>query len=201
MKDLFRKYKSYKKAFHLEKLRQDCIKYAHGDVLEICSGLGVDFDYYDHDKVLSVTVVDKNLEYLNFSKEIVKKDVFNKFAFKNDDALSFINNAEGRYDCIVLPLCLCAFDDPVLLVEKAIKILKGDGLIISFQHGSSRLSILRKIQRKLDFIYKKIFGCHVAGDYNEIFAKDSYMQPVVTYKKHAGIFHVAIYKKSPDPRT
>lgn len=196
MKNLFKKYNSYKKAFHLEKLRKECVPKAFGDVLEICSGLGVDFDYYNHNTISSITVVDKNLEYLDFSKEIVKKDVFNKFVFKNDDAFNFISTTKSRYDCIILPLCLCVFDNPATVIEKVIKILKKDGLIISFQHGSSRFNILQTIQQKIDLLYKKKFGCHISSDYNQIFAKFEDIKPILLYKKYAGIFHVAIYKKT-----
>lgn len=196
MSDLLKKYRTYKKAFHLEKLRKECIKYAYGDVLEICSGLGVDFDYYNHNRILSVTVIDKNLGYLNFSKEVVKKEFFNKFTFKNDDAFNFINNTKNSYDCIILPLCLCAFDKPNLVIEKAVKILKQDGVIISFQHGSSRFNILRIIQQKIDPFYKRKYGCHISGEYNQLFTKLDDIKPIVVYKKHAGIFHVAIYKKT-----
>lgn len=201
MKNLFKKYKNYKKALHLENLRKKCIPFAYGDILEICSGIGVNYDYYTHDKISSITVVDKNLDYLIFSKNIVEKDVFNKFIFKNDEALNFIDSTKNSYDSVILPLCLCVFDDPSLIVKKVIRILKNDGLIISFQHGSSKFKILRIIQHKLDSLYRKKYGCHLVGDYNKIFTMFNDIEPVTLYKKYAGIFHVAIYKKISDPHT
>ncbi len=196
MNKLLKKYKNQKRAAHLENLRKSCIPHAHGSVLEFCSGLGVNFDYYKYESIDSVTVVDKNGARLDFSKQIVKPGLLEKFIFVEDEVTSFLSakNAE-EYDSVVLPLCLCVFDNPSEIVEKSVALLRHDGSIISFQHGFSKYKIIARIQKVLDSLYKRSYGCHLAGSYDEIFQNMNSLAKVQSYRKYSGIFHVSIYKK------
>ncbi|KAI9299788.1 hypothetical protein BJ944DRAFT_273905 [Cunninghamella echinulata] len=141
-------------------LRRWLIKQAKGDVLEVSSGTGRNFDYYQPEQIQTLTITDDHPTMLQQSQEKFKQyqDKFHKtfveFKRANVDQLELMDNDDKdminkKYDTVVDTFGLCSCRDPVkALVTMADACKSEESRILLLEHGRSHYQWLNRLLDK-----------------------------------------------------
>lgn len=141
---------------------------AHGTVLEIGIGSGLNLPFYDTNKVTKVIGVDPD-------KHIWKRSE------KRREALSIpveriglsgeaIPLEDNTADSVVVTYSLCTIPDPVKALKEMGRILRPGGEILFSEHGQSPDAGIQKWQSRIDPIWKKLAGgCHSGRNIPQLF--------------------------------
>lgn len=162
-----------------EKLwRERLIGCATGNVLEVGVGVGANFLFYPAG--VEVTAVDFSKEMLiKAAAAAVKSGVHASFTETDIEDHDF---PENSFDTIVSTLTFCGYRDPITLLNKFNKWVKDDGQILLMEHGISSISLIGSIQNVVDPLFKRVVGCHVNRDINQILQQSGIM--VIKVEKH-----------------
>lgn len=157
--DKYAKLRKKKKSFDHE-WRKQLLSFARGRILEVSVGAGANFKFYPKDS--EIIAIDLSEAMIEKAKESAL-DAGIKASFINSkvEGLDF---ETGSFDTIVSTLSLCAYDDPVHVLNLFNKWCKKDGIVLLLEHGASKYLLVHWLQNKLDgFQYRKI-GCHANRD-------------------------------------
>ncbi|MBN1524380.1 MAG: class I SAM-dependent methyltransferase [Spirochaetales bacterium] len=161
----------------LEKYRSRLVTRARGDVLEIGAGSGVNFAYYNKQRIRSLTVTDLDPDPVLRRK--MKKYGFNNPVAAEIDALPFSDNS---FDTVVMTLVLCSVPDPQKAVREIQRVLRPGGEFIFIEHVASCSRKVKGLQHAVTPAWKRISGnCHLDRDsvktiQDQGFHLDKYMQ-------------------------
>ncbi len=109
--------------FWLGKIRKEYIQKAKGKVLEIGFGSGVNYKYYDLEKIESITAAD-----------IFKSDIsLPKLTFKTCSVTSLLFS-DNSFDTVVLTLVLCSVEEVDKALSEIERVLKSSGKLIFIEH-------------------------------------------------------------------
>ncbi|MGL4992196.1 MAG: class I SAM-dependent methyltransferase [Sarcina sp.] len=145
----------------LDKQRNFLIDNAYGNILEVGSGTGINFNYYNIKNIETLTVVD-----LKFNKFIKSKNL-NKLIeinyIKSDiESLPFKDN---QFDSIVCTLVLCSVNNPITALNEFKRVLKPNGKLLVLEHiippNSEKY---QKIAHKLNPTWHTIGKCNINRD-------------------------------------
>jgi ubiquinone/menaquinone biosynthesis C-methylase UbiE len=182
--DQYEKLGNKKKSFD-HKWRRQLVPFAKGKILEVSVGAGANFKFYSKD--VEVTAADMSAAMIAKAR---------KAAADAGIAASFIHSAieelhfdPQSFDTIVSTLSLCAYDDPVAVLNLFNLWCKKDGMILLLEHGASKYGFVHWIQNKIDnFQYRKI-GCHANRDIMDI-VKHSSLQLKKYDRKLFGVMYL-----------
>jgi ubiquinone/menaquinone biosynthesis C-methylase UbiE len=141
-----------------KRIRQDLIQKAYGNVLEIGSGTGINFCFYND--VDQVTATEPSEFMIQKSEPRIKQaGVPIRLVQASAENLPF---EENTFDTVVATLVFCTIPN----VEKAIaemkRVCKPDGKILLFEHVKMENSFLATLQDRLTPVWKKICdGCYL----------------------------------------
>ena len=141
----------------LHKRRQELIEKVNGNVLEIGSGGGINFNYYNEELIDNLTVLD-----LKFNKAI-KKHKLNKkininYLVANAEEIPFEDNT---FDSIVATLMLCAIENQEKALKEVYRVLKPGGKLYFIEHVIPEEKHYVKIANCFNSIWKKIGKCNI----------------------------------------
>jgi ubiquinone/menaquinone biosynthesis C-methylase UbiE len=145
-----------KRAFH--KIREQLLLRANGAVLEIGSGTGINFKYYQHaDKVTAIepewSMREKSLKLAKQSPvpiEVVRASA---------ERLPFYPDS---FDTVVGTLVFCTIPDPLAALQEVRRVCKPGGLILLFEHVRVNHPIGGALQDWLTPAWKRLCsGCHL----------------------------------------
>jgi SAM-dependent methyltransferase len=167
------------------KQRQKVVPRAHGRVLELGIGMGLNLPFYDAARVESVTGVDPAAE-LRALAQAAPRDP--RLAVRVEDgtaeALPF---DDASFDCVVCTFTLCSVRDPARALAEARRVLKPRGRFLYCEHGLSPEPDVARWQRRIEPVWRRISGgCHLT-------------RPVTTAIEAAG-FNVARHDSMYLPR-
>ena len=149
-----------------QKKRAKIIPRAHGRVLEIGIGSGLNFDFYDFEKVTEVVGVDPAVS----SVAIAKSRALNfdsKISFIETTAES-INLESSTFDSAVIGYSLCTIPDPMQALAELTDCKPG-GSLFFMEHGLSSEPNVQKWQHRITPIWKKIAGgCNLNRNIEEL---------------------------------
>ncbi len=139
--------------------REQALASAHGKVLEIGFGTGLNLPHYpktvtwltavDPATVLRKTVAQRSAE-LSFPVELLHLSA-EKLPFE-----------DGRFDCAVSTLTLCAIPDATAALREVRRVLKPGGTFVFLEHGRSDDEMVAKWQDWLNPIQRIIAcGCNL----------------------------------------
>ena len=144
----------------LHKRRQEIITKANGKVLEIGSGGGVNFNYYDSKKIESLDVLD-----LKFNKFIMNhklnKEMNINYITANAEKLPF---ADKSFDTVVATLIFCSINNPNNALKEIHRVLKDDGQLIFIEHVLPHDKFCKDLANSLNGTWKKIAKCNINCD-------------------------------------
>jgi ubiquinone/menaquinone biosynthesis C-methylase UbiE len=144
----------------MTRLRAESVPQAHGEVLEIGIGSGLNLPFYSS-AVHHVYGVDPSVE--------LQRMALKRAAGRPLEVTFFLQSAEeevplpsSSIDTIVMTWSLCSIPNPAAALQQMKRVLKDDGRLIFIEHGCSADSGVRVWQNRLTPAWKKIGGgCHL----------------------------------------
>ncbi len=150
-----------------QKKRAEIVPKAYGRVLEIGIGSGLNFDFYDFEKVHEIVGVDPAVS----SVAIAKSRALNyqsKISFIETSAES-ISLESSSFDSVVIGYSLCTIPDPMQALAEVHRLLKPNGSIFFIEHGLAPEPNVQKWQKRIAPFWKKIGGgCNLDRNIEEL---------------------------------
>ncbi len=141
-----------------EKHRVDVARLAHGVVLEIGFGSGLNLPYYQN--VTKLYALEPSKELFTLAKERIEKASFTvEFLQSSAEQIPL---ADASIDVVVSTWSLCTIPHPELALKEVIRVLKPGGTFSFVEHGRSPNRFVAAIQ-KCCTPFSKCFGggCHL----------------------------------------
>lgn len=142
------------------KARSHVVPLATGDVFELGCGGGINLPFYDRAKVNSLCGCDPTPALLDDSKRLVAEAGFaGEIVEGVGEDIPF---ATGRFDTVVTTFTLCSVNDQAQVLKEIKRVLKPGGLAIFLEHGRAPDEGVRKWQRRIEPLWKRMAGnCHL----------------------------------------
>lgn len=163
------KYNKRRKKDSAYKFREQVFKDVEGKVLEVGVGSGLNFSFYNKD--VELTGVDFSREMLKIAQNAANEYPF-KATFIQED-VEFVKFNENTFDTIVSSGTLCAYQNPVIVLNNFQKWCKPEGKILMMEHGMSTNKLLAWLQKKLNPLALKFVGCHQDRNISDIVKKSN----------------------------
>lgn len=143
--------------------RQRWVPRAHGRVLELGVGSGLNFPFYDATKVTHVTGIDPSAALLaRAARRAATSPVPTELLLGRAEALPF---ESGSFDSAVVTYSLCSVDDPVRVLAEVRRVLRSDGELLFVEHGLAHDGATQRRQRMLTPMWRRIAGgCRLDRD-------------------------------------
>jgi ubiquinone/menaquinone biosynthesis C-methylase UbiE len=143
----------------LEPLRDRQIAQAHGRVLEIGIGSGLNLPFYRRDLEL-VVGVDPSLELLTMAR---KHTAWLHFPVKLlHGPAETLQLEDHSIDSVVMTWTLCSVASPGRVLAEARRVLRPGGTLIFVEHGRAPEAAVRRWQDRLTPVWRRLAGgCHL----------------------------------------
>jgi ubiquinone/menaquinone biosynthesis C-methylase UbiE len=143
----------------MEPLRKEIIGQAHGLVLEVGAGTGLNFPFYNPEQVVRVEAVDPDSAMLRYARERVKTTrVPITLTQAPAEALPY---ADETFDSAVATLVFCSVTDPLRGLNEIHRVLKPGGTLLLMEHVRAQGAIARLLQNMITPVNKRVAGnCH-----------------------------------------
>lgn len=143
--------------------RKRWIPRAHGDVLELGVGSGLNLAFYDRAQVTKVTAIDPSQALLDrASPRAAEAAVPVELVRSRAEDLPF---PDRRFDSVVVTYALCSVHDPSRALAEARRVLRPDGELVFVEHGRAADPGPQRWQRWLTPMWSRIGGgCHLDRD-------------------------------------
>lgn len=142
--------------------RQEVLKSAHGEILEIGFGTGLNLPHYPAE-VKKITTAEPNAGMNRLAAKRIKQskiDVDQRLI--SGEQLPFDND---RFDCVVSTFTLCSVGDAGRVVRELHRVLKPGGAFLFLEHGISPDPSVQKWQRWLNWLEMWLAdGCRLDRD-------------------------------------
>lgn len=143
--------------------REKIVPLAHGRVLEIGIGTGLNMAYYDKTKVNTITAIDPALQMQRLARKRIAR------AELNVDLVGLsaeqIPLEDASFDSVVITYTLCSIPDPAAALREIRRVLKAGGQLLFCEHGRAPDESVRRWQDRLTPFWMKIGGgCHLNRD-------------------------------------
>ena len=150
-----------------QKKRAQIIPRAHGRVLEIGIGSGLNFNFYDFARVTEVIGVDPALSSVAIAKS--RASTFNSQISFIETTAESIDLESSTFDSVVIGFSLCTIPDPMQALAEAHRLLKPDGSLFFMEHGLAPEPNIQKWQHRITPIWRKIAGgCNLNRNIEEL---------------------------------
>jgi ubiquinone/menaquinone biosynthesis C-methylase UbiE len=142
-----------------EPLRRELIEQAHGRVLEVGAGTGLNFSFYLPEKVVSVEAVEPDTTMLSYARNrLPLVPVPLNLTQAAAEALPF---ADGFFDCALATLVFCSVGDPVRGLQEMRRVLKPGGTLLLLEHVRAQGRFAASLQGLLVPLTTRLAGnCH-----------------------------------------
>lgn len=143
--------------------RQKIVPLAHGRVLEIGIGTGLNLAYYDRSKINSLCGLDPAAQMQGKAQKRVQAAGLEVQLVPL--SAEIIPEGNGSFDCIVCTFTLCSIPDPAGALHEMHRVLKPDGLLLFSEHGLAPDVSVQGWQNRLTPVWKHLAGgCHLNRD-------------------------------------
>lgn len=120
-----------------DNLRTSLLGHAHGDVLELAAGTGINFPLYPS-TVTSLTALDVSSGMLQTASLHVSQANLSIPSIKCIIAdASNTSLPQSSFDTVVVTFGFCVFDDPKAVVSEIYRLLKSNGQLLVLDYGMS----------------------------------------------------------------
>ena len=153
--------------------RSQIVPLAHGRILEIGIGSGLNFDHYNFDKVEEIIGVDPAVSSVAMARS--RSSQYNsKISFIESSAES-IDLESSSFDCVVIGYSLCTIPDPLKALAEARRLMKPEGSLFFMEHGLAPEKNIQKWQHRLTPGWKKIGGgCNLNRDIENLISTSGF---------------------------
>jgi ubiquinone/menaquinone biosynthesis C-methylase UbiE len=140
-------------------LRKETAGQAHGLILEVGAGNGLNFPFYDPEKVERVEAIEPDTSMLRFARQRLStaRVPINLTQAAAED-LPF---AGDTFDCVVATLVFCSVTDPQRGLREIMRVLKPGGTLYMVEHVRSQGIIASRVQNMITPVTRRVSGnCH-----------------------------------------
>ncbi|MEO8971212.1 MAG: class I SAM-dependent methyltransferase [Ktedonobacteraceae bacterium] len=143
----------------MEPLRKEIIDHASGLVLEIGAGTGLNFQFYQPERVERVEAVEPDATMLRYAQErLSAAHVPIELTQAPAETLPF---ADETFDSVVTTLVFCSVGDPLRGLQEVKRVLKPGGLLLMVEHVRAQGAIAARVQDALVPLTTRFAGnCH-----------------------------------------
>jgi len=144
-------------------IRERIVRLAHGNVLEIGVGPGVNFVHYDPASVSKVYALEPNAGMVRLAERQRRRTELDvEFLDLPGERIPL---KDGTVDTVLSTFTLCTIPGVVEALRGVRRVLKPGGKLIFFEHGLSPDPRVRRWQKWSEPIPHWLFeGCHVTRD-------------------------------------
>jgi len=143
--------------------RHKIVPLAHGHVLEIGVGSGLNLPIYDQENVTRVTAIDPSVEIWNQNNVNVQGLPY-EFEFKRAYA-DHIPASDDSFDTVVITYTLCSIPDTLSAFNEIRRVLKPHGKFIFCEHGKAPDKAILRWQNIINPVWKQFSGgCNLNRD-------------------------------------
>ncbi|WCF10495.1 class I SAM-dependent methyltransferase [Paenibacillus thiaminolyticus] len=144
--------------------RQQLLSDAKGEVLELAVGAGANFPFYPPG--VQVAAADFSPAMLEKAQRAAREHRLDaRFMCADIEELDF---AAHSFDTVVSTLSMCSYDQPRMVLEKMKRWCRPDGSILLMEHGISSYRVLSAVQKALNPLLYRAYGCHHTRDIQEL---------------------------------
>ncbi len=155
-------------------MRPETIAQAHGEVLEVGFGTGLNLRHYG-EGVHSVTgLYPMRTEGVRVVEDRIGRARFpvERTALRADGDLPF---DAGRFDCVVTTWTLCSIPDALRALAEMRRVLKPGGTYLFVEHGRSENERTARWQDRLNPLWRRIAeGCNMNRRVDELVEKGGF---------------------------
>lgn len=145
------------------KARSQIAPLAHGRVLEIGIGSGLNLSFYDPQRVEVVVGVDPSAEMQALARERAARCQVPVEMIALE--LGQIQAADASFDDIVCTFTLCTIPDAIAALREMRRVLKPGGRLLFCEHGLAPDLPVVRWQKRLTPVWKPLAGgCHLDRD-------------------------------------
>ena len=138
------------------KQRQKIVPCAEGVVLEIGVGTGLNFPFYDSQKVIKIWALEPSEGMQVLAKKAPRDSQLNiEFITTSSEELPF---EEASIDTIVVTYVLCTIPDVEVALQQMLKVLKPSGKLLFSEHGSAPDKSVKFLQKIVNPFWRKLAG-------------------------------------------
>lgn len=145
---------------HQQRWRRKLIGHAKGEVLELAVGAGANFPYYSRE--VKITAADFSGAMIGKARRAADNYHLNAdFLCADIEEMDF---PPQSFDTVVSTLSLCSYNDPLAMLIRINRWCRPDGTILLMEHGISSNCIVSALQKTLNPLLYRIYGCHHTRD-------------------------------------
>lgn len=139
--------------------RAKIVPRAHGNVLEIGVGSGLNLSYYNKETVKQLTLIDPTPAYAKLQESMDKSDISSEFLAIGAESLPM---EDGLFDTVVATYTFCTIPLIEQSLQEVRRVLKPSGSLLFVEHGLAPDESVRKVQNRINPLWKRIAGgCHL----------------------------------------
>jgi SAM-dependent methyltransferase len=155
------------------KRRAQLVPKAQGDVLELGCGGGINLEFYDSGRVVSLAGIDPSPKLLDYCEQAAQRLGLPMRAQAGvGEALPF---ADASFDSIVVTFTLCSVQDNAQVVREMRRVLRPGGTILFLEHGGAPDPSVQRWQRRIEPVWKHIGGgCHLTRPISTLFTEHGF---------------------------
>lgn len=145
----------------IDEIRRRLVPLAFGDVLEVGSGAGVNFAYYDGSRVNKLYALEPNRGMRRRAEE-QRRNAEIEFLDLPGERIPL---ADASVDTVVSTLTFCTIPGVVEAIQGIRRVLRPGGKLIFLEHGLAPDVEVRRWQMRLNPLWGRAFGgCHLTRD-------------------------------------
>jgi len=136
--------------------REKVVPRAHGRVLEVGVGTGLNLAYYDAGRVTKVWGLDPSAEMTRIAEQAARSVPFEvEFIGLPGDEIPL---EDASVDTVLMTYTLCTIPDTAAALRQMGRVLKPGGELIFCEHGAAPDAGVRRWQDRINPLWKRIGG-------------------------------------------
>ncbi len=143
--------------------RQKVVPRAHGRVLEVGFGSGLNMPYYDRARVSAIVGLDPSGAMRRRAERRIAEAAL-QVEFVGLSAEK-IPQPDAAFDSVLMTYTLCSIPDPLAALGEMRRVLKPEGRLLFCEHGLAPDASVRRWQDRLTPLWRRFGGgCHLNRD-------------------------------------
>lgn len=147
----------------IRRQREKVVPRAHGRVLEVGIGTGLNMRHYDKSRVSAIVGLDPALALHRIAaKRIARSGLAVELRGLSAETIPM---ADATFDTVVVTYTLCTIPDPVAALKEMRRVLKPQGRLLFCEHGRAPDASVRRWQERLQPYWGPVAGgCQLGRD-------------------------------------
>jgi len=151
------------------KVRSKVVPLAHGDVLELGCGGGINMEFYDPARITRLSGIDPSPKLLEMTRAAAAaRGMAADIQGGVGEAMPY---ADGTFDTVVTTFTLCSVQEQAAVLREIRRVLKPGGTALFLEHGAAPDVGVATWQRRIEPVWKRIGGnCHLTRPISSAYA-------------------------------